>query len=871
MSLQALPTADEAYRTCWRRRLAAAVLALIGFGLTGYVTWTESERALQRQRNEVGTQASSVRSRLESTINASVHLSLGLVTSIEVNPNADREYLDRLSSALLRHSQHVRNIAIAPDNVVRYVYPLQGNEKALGLRYLDHPVQRDDVLRMMRKGGMVLTGPLTLVQGGVALINRFPIFLQKNGRPDRFWGTVSVVLDYGDLLRSGGLDPEIAGVRYALRKHDTLRTVIYGDSDLFAQAPLLQDIVLPDGSRWQLAALPASGWNHGLSASTVPWLLPAGVLLSMLLSILFHAWLRQIQEIRQREAELKLSASVFEGSNEGILITDSHGSVVSINPAFERITGYRPADLIGRTLEGLPEGDYLRTHAETVQQSLLLNGFWSGEIWDVRKNGERYPKNLTLYEVRDAAGQLGHRVHSFTDISERKLAEQRIHHLAHHDPLTDLPNRLSLQLGLEDAIGRSAQRGERLAVLMIDMDNFKDINDTLGHHVGDGLLIEVARRLRQNVRHHDMVARLGGDEFIVMLSGLTGTEDAARVAEKIVSALGRTYDIEGYQLHSSPSVGIGIYPEDGADVDTLLRNVDTAMYHAKSCGRNNFQFFTDSLKHGVSERLSLQNALHEALEQGQFVLHYQPQIDLAHRRVLGVEALVRWNHPLRGLVPPATFIPLAEESDLIVALGEWILKEACRQLEAWRARGISLNMSVNLSARQLRSRNLLPLVESMLEKHRLMPGELELEITESVAMDNPQVTVEVLGRLRDLGVALAIDDFGTGYSSLSHLKLLPLHRLKIDRSFVKDIETDPDDALICSATIGLARNLGLTTVAEGVETQSQLEYLKELGCDCVQGYLFSRPLPPDELEVWLRSVRIRGDKSEPNLALTLPD
>jgi diguanylate cyclase (GGDEF)-like protein/PAS domain S-box-containing protein len=835
--------------------MIALIAFVVGLSLTAYIANVEADQIHLRQRSEVAAQAGVIRARLESEINSAAHLSLGLVSYVAANPTYTADEFQRLAERVMSYGRHVRNIALAPDNVVRDMFPLAGNERAVGLRYLDLPDQRDAVLRMMENRRFVLAGPLELVQGGVGLINRFPIFLPASGNtPERYWGLASIVLQFDSLLEASGLTEVRGDVLYALRGRDgkgAAGEMIHGDASVFDQDPVQVDVVLPDSALWQLAAVPSGGWRSGAREMRVIGIWIAGVLVSLAISGLLYIGQLQIRRIRARDAELSLAASVIQSSNEAIMITDARDRIVAVNPAFSALTGHTGTDVLGKTAADIVAAPYSADTHPGFALRISVEGVWTGELDDHRADGEVYPKRLSVYPVHGRSGEVEHYVHSFSDISERKAAERKIHHLAHHDMLTGLPNRLSLTARMEQAMAEARRHGTLIAVMMIDMDHFKDINDTLGHHVGDALLVDVAQRLLCCVRLSDVVARLGGDEFVVLVTDMASTLTAAAVADKIVAALSAPYQVEEYRLHSTPSVGIGVFPNDGTSVDTLLRNVDTAMYHAKASGRNNYQFFNDSMSANASERLALQGSLHNAIEQRQFVLHYQPQIEIGSGALVGVEALVRWQHPERGLVPPDSFIPIAEESDLIIKLGEWILQEACRQLKLWKGMGKNLRVSVNLSARQLRSKNLLHQVEDTLLRHDLRPGDLELEITESVAMDNPDATLRMLGKLRELGVELAIDDFGTGYSSLSHLKLMPLQRLKIDRSFVKDIESDPDDAAICAATVSLAHNLGLSVVAEGVETQAQLAFLAKLGCECVQGYLFSKPLPAVQLEVWM--------------------
>jgi diguanylate cyclase (GGDEF)-like protein/PAS domain S-box-containing protein len=563
--------------------------------------------------------------------------------------------------------------------------------------------------------------------------------------------------------------------------------------------------------------------------------------------------IQDITVLKEAEEALRLYANVFEHSGEAILITDSDNRILAVNPAFTRLTGYEINEIRGESPNLLASG---QTPAETYRamwDTLEQAGFWQGEILDRRKDGTLYPKWMSISTVRDAEGKLSHYIASFTDITERKKAEAQISQLAYHDALTSLVNRFSLQRQLEQALAMARREQRALAVIFLDLDRFKTINDTMGHAMGDDLLVEVARRLLDNVRDSDIVARLGGDEFVVVLTEVEDAGAAAHVADKILQAVAKPYRIGEQDLRSTASLGLAFYPNDGEDGDTLMKNADTAMYHAKSLGRNNVQFFTAEMNLSAVKRLTLDRDLRVAVETRQFELLYQPQLDSRTGRIVGVEALIRWRHPQNGQVPPVEFIPLAEETGLILPLGEWVLDEACRQLRAWRDAGIvDVTMAVNLSAHQLRSPELLAHVAHALEKHGLAGGDLELEVTESVAMHDPATSISQLKALRDLGVRLSIDDFGTGYSSLSYLKLLPIHTLKLDKSFVRDIETDSNDVAICTATIALAHNLGLAVLAEGVENEAQRHFLASHHCDFMQGYLFSKPLPAAAAMAFIR-------------------
>ncbi len=549
----------------------------------------------------------------------------------------------------------------------------------------------------------------------------------------------------------------------------------------------------------------------------------------------------------------------YEQSHDAILISDRDNLIVAANGAFCQLSGYSQAELIGQdpsilASERSPE----KLHSD-MWAALSARDFWEGEIWDKHKNGESYTRWLKIAVLRDADGQIENYVANFSEMEASKEYADRLAYLAYHDPLTNLPNRLAFESQLAQALRGCERDNRQLALMLIDLDNFKNINDTLGHHVGDELLQKVALRLRESVRSSDLVARIGGDEFVVVLPEIESPLTAARVANKVQHNMADSYRIADHVLYATPSIGISLYPIDGTDANTLLRNADTAMYHAKDAGRNNHQFYTARMNAAAGERLHMENELRQAIsaispDDSEFSLHFQPQVHTATGRVLGLEALLRWNNPTFGSVSPMRFIAIAEETGLIQPLGDWVIWETCRQIRQMKQRGIEgIRIAINISAQQLRHENLLLLVRGALACYELQPEDIELEVTESTAMQNPETTLSILDQLAAMGIMLAIDDFGTGYSSLAYLKHLPIQRLKLDRSFVKDIETDANDAAICTATIALGHSLGLELVAEGVETEAQRAFLARLGCDMLQGYLYSKPMPFEATIAYLKA------------------
>ena len=545
------------------------------------------------------------------------------------------------------------------------------------------------------------------------------------------------------------------------------------------------------------------------------------------------------------DTNLKLAAKVFENSAEGILILDADARIIAVNHAFTRITGYEEGEALGKLSRIFADnGD---ATSQQMQQALALHGQWQGEMRDRRKNGDWYPAELSISLVRDDAGCHSNYVAVFSDITVRKQAEERLQFLANHDPLTRLPNRSSLISRLEQAIVEMSGEPGPLAVMFIDLDRFKLINDSFGHQSGDELLREIAIRLANSVGERGLLARQGGDEFTLLLTRFADQSELAGLAEEILAVLGRGLRLEEHEVCVTGSIGISVFPNDGTDARSLLKNADVAMYRAKDAGKNTYQFFDAEMNTQTFERLLLENGMRQALERGEFELHYQPQLNAASRDMSGVEVLIRWRHPQLGLIPPLRFIPLAEETGLIKPIGDWVLQEACRQLKAWDQAGLYVpRVAVNLSARQFEQSTLVDNVARALQTAGLEASRLELEITESMIMQNPVETVHQLGELKALGVWLSIDDFGTGYSSLSHLKRFPLDTLKIDRSFVDGLPGDEDSVAIAEAILAMSRKLKFSVVAEGVENAAQADFLELKGCTLLQGYHFGKPVPATE-------------------------
>ncbi len=564
---------------------------------------------------------------------------------------------------------------------------------------------------------------------------------------------------------------------------------------------------------------------------------------------------RELKEQRQiAEADLHLAHSVMCHTNEGIMVTDAQKNIVSVNPAFTRITGYEADEALGQKPSFLSSGNHDPVYYSDMWESINEKGYWQGEIWNRRKNREVYPEWLTINPVYDQGGSLTHYVAIFSDITSVKQSEAEMEHLAHHDPLTDLPNRLLLMTRLRYSL-RTASRNKHIcAVLYVDLDRFKLINDSLGHEVGDGVLQHIARRFKGQVREVDMVARLGGDEFVVLLEGIEDPLDASLVAEKIIQCLEDPVVVQDHSFNISCSIGIATYPKDGNTVEALLRGADSAMYQAKRKGASNIVFYTREMTHEAYYRIQLYSDLRKALQNGEFELYYQPQFNMQTGVLSGAEALIRWNHPEKGVMLPGLFIQEAEDSGLILPIGDWVLMEACKTMKSWLDQGIDFGrVSVNVAGPQLQRGELETMVKKALDSSGLPANRLELELTETYAMELIQIHMDTLQTLTEMGVSIAIDDFGTGTSSLSRLKELHINRLKIDRSFVIDIPQDKSDEAIARAIIGMANSLGLSVIAEGVETRDQEQFLINETCMVGQGYLFSKPLKKADFDALVTS------------------
>jgi diguanylate cyclase (GGDEF)-like protein/PAS domain S-box-containing protein len=635
-------------------------------------------------------------------------------------------------------------------------------------------------------------------------------------------------------------------IRYSSRSADSLfgealtgqicHQAIFGHAERCNFCPLQR--VIGAGETVRLQPPPIDGRSYDILAMPVGEVGGRRKLLALI---------QDITERIETERRMREAATVFEATSEAIMVTDAQGIIKRINPAFTAVTGYSPEEAIGQTPRILKSGRHDQSHYEEMWSSLLTSGRWEGEVWNRRKSGEIFPEWQIISTVKDAQGHPVEYVSLFIDITQKKRTEAEIVYRANYDALTGLPNRNLMAERLGQALKKAHREELRVALMFVDLDLFKQVNDTLGHHIGDRLLQSVAERLRLCVRETDTVARQGGDEFVVLLPDVEDSAAAGVVADKIIAQLSAPVMIDAHEIHIGASIGITLYPDDGRDIEVLFRNADLAMYRAKDAGRNNAQFFEPTMTAAALERRAMEADLRGALARGEFALHYQPVIDLANGRIAGAEALLRWQHPRQGEIRPDRFIPLAEDTGLIREIGAWVFEEGCRQLAAWQAAGYgALTLAINVSVRQLPDSLAVDHILATLARHGLKAEQLVLEITESVLLAESPYMQQWFAAAGAAGLQLAIDDFGTGYSSLAYLKRYPVHHVKIDQSFVRDMAQDATDRALVEAILAMAHSLGLSVVAEGVETPEQAGLLTARACELAQGYLYSRPVPAEK-------------------------
>lgn len=966
--------------------LLVFVLAAI---CAGTVVWVLERQELSQQRTQVADMAGDHVQALQRAIELALSANNALVALVRQGHGKVTQF-EEIGNEMLPFYPGIAAMGLSPNGVVRHVVPRQGNENSIGFDQLNDPRQGAESVRARETGRLTLAGPVELVQGGLGVVGRQPVYLENNHGQRAFWGFTYVTIRLPQVLEAARL-PQLTtrGYHYRLwRIHPETgqeQTISASEPPPGADA-VSRSMNLPNG-QWTLSLEPAKGWGDpgtlglrigiallfsvmmgylarlvfelkahdqalafqvaqrtseiqatqqqlratidaipdplfeldqdgvycnvhspraellvgpaeellGRKVSEVLPATAASAVMGVLQEALVQGWStgrqiivelphlgttwfelsaalkatsrpeaprfivlsRDVTERKRAEEQLQLTAQVFDQSSEAIVIADAAHTIVRVNRAFTRITGYTQPEAVGHPLNLIavtkPNPGF---EPNGIYAQLASGGSWEGEAWGGRKDGSQYPQWLSISGVRDIDGTVTHSITLFRDITTQREAQDRIQRLAHFDPLTGLPNRTLLAERARIHIAQQHALGASLAMLFLDLDHFKNVNDSLGHRTGDTLLVAVAKRLESLITEQDTIARLGGDEFLLLLPSASASA-AADTAARLLAAVAEPFQIDAYELTTTLSIGIAMYPADGDSFDTLYQRADAAMYRAKQSGRNRYGFYTADLQERTARALLIENAMRRALERDQFELHYQPQVSLATGRTVGAEALLRWRHPDLGWISPAEFIPVAETSGMIVAIGEWVIRTAVHDAKRWLDMQLPLlAVSVNVSAVQFRHAQLPEMVTRCLEEAGLPARRLELELTEGAAVDDPAAALAMMDELHDRGVRLSMDDFGTGYSSLSYLKRFQIYKLKIDQSFVRDLEDDANDRAIVSAIIRMAQALGMLTTAEGVETEGQLEFLREHGCQEGQGYYFSRPLPASAFEAYLREHQI---------------
>lgn len=833
--------------------LVIAVFLFAG-SASAWLIWKSQREHLIEAHARASELANDQAQALQRGIERSLSASYALAALVR-RGQGDVPDFEAIATEMLPFYPGVAVLGLSPGGIIQDVVPRIGNEKLIGFNQLGDEVQAREATKARDSGKLTLAGPLKLVQGGLGVVGRLPIFLSDSRGNSKFWGFSFVTLRFPQALAAANLALiNERGYAYELWRNvpeSGGRQLIDASQGDALTSPVNAVLDLPNG-QWTLSVSPLAGWH---ATQNTGFQMGAALVFSLLMA--YVAWLafemklrdqRLETEVTERTAEILAAKRHLEATlaaiPDALFEMDLEGRHLSCQTPVDEYLA-RPADiLLGKTVS-----EVMPPESATIILSALReaheNGRSTGKQFKLPLASGEHWFELSISRKSTGPDDDPRFVVLSRNITQNKLAEERIRMLAHFDPLTGLPNRSMLADRCKQALATAHRKGQPLALLFLDLDHFKHINDSLGHMVGDQLLISFAGRLQSEVREQDTVSRLGGDEFVLLLPD-TDAKGAAYMAEKLLKSSMQALQLDQHELTVSPSIGIAMFPVDGGNLDDLSRCADAAMYRAKQDGRNSFRFFTPEMQSQSERVLAIENGLRKALERQQLSLCYQPQVCLRKRTVSGAEVLLRWTHPELGVVSPAEFIPIAESSGLILPIGEWVLRTAAQQWTNWMAAGMApITLSVNLSSVQFRHADLPEMVSAALKDTGLPPHLLELELTEGAAMTKPESAVAVMNDLHARGIRMSIDDFGTGYSSLSYLKKFKISKIKIDQSFVRDITVDPDDKAIVGAIIKMADNLGMTTIAEGVETQAQLDYLQEQGCGQLQGYFFSRPLPPE--------------------------
>jgi diguanylate cyclase (GGDEF)-like protein/PAS domain S-box-containing protein len=852
------------------------IVFTVTFAFLSFMIYKLHSLELENERTQVETIAANYAYDIKSVLDQTLSSTYVLQALLTQSKQKRIENFEAIAGRMISSYPGIMELAIAPRGIIQQVAPLQGNEKALGLNIFETSAFKQEAFLTKESGVLTLAGPIELVQGSVGVVGRLPIFEIEDGQ-ERFWGFALAVIRVSELfeyIKVSTLNGESLAFEVWRKHPDTqLPQTIYQSHADKIKHPVEYAFEVPN-NRWMIRMAPLHGWGNA-----------SVFIFRELIALAFAFVLAYMAKflVDLKRAKKALESKVIQTGNEKetlqerldvlintipdlIWLKDPSGAYLFCNRAFERLYGIREAEIVGHT-------DYDFVDKKTAD-FFRTNDLLAADAKTSVRNEEKLVFHSDGYQglfeaiktpMYDHKGQLIGILGIARDITARRENEVKIERLEYFDPLTSLPNKVQLRIRLEHDLSMMEKKHEQLAVLFIDFDHFKNINDTLGHAFGDELLVQVSKRLQGVLRPIDTLSRQGGDEFVIVLPSVR-VDDVVHTAKRVLQTIEQPICLQEHELVITASIGIALYPSDGADVDTLFKSADAAMYLAKKDGRNNYRFFTAEIQNRSARFLNLENALRYAHTRGELMLHYQPQVCLKEGKIIGVEALLRWNHPDLGSISPSEFIPIAEESGQILLIGEWVMRTAALRLKQWIDTGYPpMSVAVNLSAVQFHHAHLSRLVQTIIDEVQLPPDALELELTESVAAQNPEHAIETMNALAKQGIRLSIDDFGTGYSSLSYLKRFKVYKLKIDQSFIRDIQIDPEDKEIVKTIIALGKSLGLKVIAEGVETVEQLDFLKEYGCDEAQGYYFSKPLSIADLEALLYHPEIISQKNSSSL------
>lgn len=814
---------------------------------------------------------------IATVISSSMEVRLNLTSSlrafVHTRKNFSVEDFDSFASLLLNDLKGVISLQLAPNGIVTYLTDIEKNKKSLGHNLLTDPTRREIALKSIQDNSYIIAGPINLVQGGQAIIARRPIFFPSvNDKKPIFWGFAIVLIDTERLLRNVLIVSLQKDFNVAIRGKNGLGAqgdVFFGDSSVFENPIAKTNIRLPN-AQWQIAVTEKKGkLLNGFFQSYLYWILT--VFIAMITAFVSYSIIDRPRKLQQKiseataalrieinyrklaEEKLQLSSRVFSDTHEGIMITNSQQRIVDINPAFSQITGYSREDIIGETPRTLSSGKQSPQFYKDMWKSVTELGHWQGEVWNKTKQGELYAELLSISSLKNDHNEVTHYVGVFSDITSSKRQQEQLKLMAHYDVLTKLPNRALFVDRFNQSIAHSIRTGYQLAVCFLDLDDFKPVNDNYGHDVGDRLLIEVAERITNCIREEDTVSRQGGDEFAILLNDVKSVLQYEVTMDRIHQALALPYLVDGIEHNVTASSGVTLYPSDDGDIDTLLRHADHAMYQSKLSGKHRTQLYSPDSDQRIIQQNNHLEEIEQALVNNEFQLYYQPKVNMVTGAVFGAEALIRWIHPEKGLIPPLDFLPFIDGTSLEIRVGEWVINEALQQLDYWQQQGVLLEISINISSNHLLSPSFAVALENNLAKYSSINSQyVQLEVLESSALGDVKKINNIIESCQNrLGVSFALDDFGTGYSSLTHLRSLPVNTIKIDQSFVRDILDDPSDYSIIDGVIALTKSFNRNVIAEGVETTEHGLMLLLMGCEEAQGYGIAKPMPADIFSQWL--------------------